>query len=85
MLTAVVMLGIYGFIKRRFGVDPDAVYRMAIVQMNTHPGLLEVSLFITICTDLYPQVVGAPVSGSQVRAMVVSGGGLRMKVHYFVL
>lgn len=48
MLTAVVVLGVYGLIKRRFGVDPDAVYRMAIVQMNTHPGLLEVGIFINM-------------------------------------
>lgn len=41
------------------------MYRRAIRSLQTHAGSLE--------------VLGAPVSGSDVRAYVMSGGGLRVK------
>lgn len=51
--------------RRHFIISPNAVYRAAIMRLNTHPGILE--------------VMGAPVVGSNVRATVLSGGGLKFK------
>ena len=53
------------FYRRRFVIDPSSVYRQAMLRLNSHPGVLE--------------IMGAPVVGSDVRASVVTGGGLRMK------
>jgi hypothetical protein len=58
-------LGSLWFYRRRFVISPDAVYRAAMLRLNTHPGVLE--------------VLGAPVAGSDVRASVVTGGGLKFK------
>lgn len=55
--------GIYA--RSRFMVNPDRVYRMAMRRLNTSAGILE--------------VMGAPLSGTDVRAYVMSGGGLRVK------
>jgi hypothetical protein len=58
-------LGSVWLYRRRLVIDPDAVYRQAMLRLNTHPGVLE--------------VLGAPVAGSAVRASVVTGGGLKFK------
>lgn len=51
--------------RRHFVISPAAVYRRALLQLNTHPGVLD--------------ILGAPVVGSDVRATVVTGGGLKFK------
>ncbi|CAG9466218.1 unnamed protein product [Pedinophyceae sp. YPF-701] len=47
-----------------YTIRPDSVYRMAMVRLNSSPGALE--------------VLGAPLSGSDIRAYVVTGGGLKV-------
>lgn len=51
--------------RRHFVISPAAVYRTAMLRLNTHPGALE--------------VLGAPLVGSDVRASVIIGGGLKFK------
>jgi len=51
--------------RKFFMISPSAVYRAAIRQLNVHPGILE--------------VMGAPLVGSDVRATVLTGGGLKFK------
>jgi hypothetical protein len=51
--------------RRHFVISPNAVYRAALLRLNTHPGILE--------------VMGAPLTGSSVQATVVTGGGLKIK------
>eukprot|EP00850_Spirogloea_muscicola_P006725 SM000032S12109 [mRNA] locus=s32:558228:560633:- [translate_table: standard] len=53
------------YIRSRYNINPDAVYRTAMRALNTNAGVLE--------------IMGAPLTGSEVRAYVMSGGGLRMK------
>eukprot|EP00262_Sarcandra_glabra_P006687 TRINITY_DN1912_c0_g1_i1.p1 TRINITY_DN1912_c0_g1~~TRINITY_DN1912_c0_g1_i1.p1 ORF type:complete len:428 (+),score=58.53 TRINITY_DN1912_c0_g1_i1:160-1284(+) len=53
------------YVRSRFIINPDRVYRMAMRKLNTSAGILE--------------VMGAPLSGTDVRAYVMSGGGLRLK------
>ena len=52
------------YYRRTFTISPSAVYRMAMIRLNTHPGVLE--------------VMGAPVVGSDVRASVLTGGGIKL-------
>eukprot|EP00897_Mesotaenium_endlicherianum_P004512 jgi/Mesen1/4089/ME000214S03272 len=59
----VAFAGLYA--RARYVVNPDAVYRHAMRALNANAGVLE--------------VLGAPLSGSDIRAYVMSGGGLRMK------
>lgn len=33
----------YLYLRRRYTIDPQAAYRLAMYRLNTHPGLLEVS------------------------------------------
>ncbi|KAK9189722.1 hypothetical protein WN943_018321 [Citrus x changshan-huyou] len=62
--TAIVAFaGLY--IRSRFTINPDKVYRMAMRKLNTSAGILE--------------VMGAPLSGTSLRAYVMSGGGITMK------
>ncbi|KAL9418786.1 hypothetical protein AB3S75_036690 [Citrus x aurantiifolia] len=62
--TAIVAFaGLY--IRTRFTINPDKVYRMAMRKLNTSAGILE--------------VMGAPLSGTSLRAYVMSGGGITMK------
>ncbi|KAF5453757.1 hypothetical protein F2P56_028632 [Juglans regia] len=49
----------------RFTINPDKVYRMAMRTLNTSAGILE--------------VMGAPLTGTDLRAYVMSGGGLTVK------
>ncbi|XP_030932121.1 uncharacterized protein LOC115957921 [Quercus lobata] len=59
----VAFAGLY--IRSRLTINPDKVYRMAMRRLNTSAGILE--------------VMGAPLSGTELRAYVMSGGGLTLK------
>ncbi|GIL69182.1 hypothetical protein Vretifemale_146 [Volvox reticuliferus] len=61
LAASLVLLGVL-YLRWRTEISPAAVYRQAMVQLNTNPGVLE--------------VMGAPLVGSPVRAYVVTGGGL---------
>ncbi|KAK9283665.1 hypothetical protein L1049_011915 [Liquidambar formosana] len=62
--TAIVAFsGLY--IHSRFAINPDKVYRMTMRRLNTSAGILE--------------VMGAPLTGTDLRAYVMSGGGLTLK------
>ncbi|MCD9638642.1 hypothetical protein HAX54_022732 [Datura stramonium] len=62
--TAIVAFaGLY--LRSRFTINPDKVYRMAMRRLNTEAGILE--------------VMGAPLSGTDLRAYVMSGGGITLK------
>ncbi|XP_057982907.1 uncharacterized protein LOC131167887 isoform X3 [Malania oleifera] len=53
------------YVRSRLTINPDKVYRMAMRRLNTSAGILE--------------VMGAPLSGTDLRAYVMSGGGLMLK------
>ncbi|XP_073262901.1 uncharacterized protein [Populus alba] len=53
------------YIRSRITINPDKVYRMAMTKLNTSAGILE--------------VMGAPLTGTVLRAYVMSGGGLILK------
>ncbi|KAG5035999.1 hypothetical protein GLYMA_04G223900v4 [Glycine max] len=59
----VAFTGLY--IRARLTINPDKAYRMAMTKLNTSAGILE--------------VMGAPLSGTDLRAYVMSGGGLTVK------
>ncbi|KAK1421371.1 hypothetical protein QVD17_23654 [Tagetes erecta] len=62
--TAIVAFsGLY--LRSRFTINPDKVYRMAMRKLNTSADILE--------------VMGAPLTGSDLRAYVMSGGGITLK------
>nr|GLL21009.1 uncharacterized protein LOC109186905 [Ipomoea trifida] len=62
--TAIVAFaGLY--VRTRFTINPDKVYRMAMRRLNTSAGILE--------------VMGAPLTGTDLRAYVMSGGGVTLK------
>ncbi|MBA0813442.1 hypothetical protein Gohar_027290, partial [Gossypium harknessii] len=62
--TAIVSFaGLY--VRSRLTINPDRVYRIAMRRLNTAPGILE--------------VMGAPLAGTDLRAYVMSGGGLTLK------
>jgi hypothetical protein len=66
LALAAAMVTIGGvWLRARFQINPDAVYRMAMRKLNTSAPVLE--------------VMGAPLTGTEVRAYVMSGGGLRVK------
>ena len=65
-LTVVVLAFVALYLNRRFRVNPDAVHRLALLRLNTHPGILE--------------VMGAPLVSGDVTAMILSGGGLKLMV-----
>lgn len=52
-------------LRAKLTINPDAVYRIAMRRLNTSAEVLE--------------VMGAPLTGTDVRAYVMSGGGLRIK------
>lgn len=58
----VAFTGLY--LRSRHTINPDKVYRMAMRQLNTDAGILE--------------VLGAPLAGTDLRAYVMSGGGLTL-------
>ncbi|KAL7229334.1 hypothetical protein ACSBR2_007938 [Camellia fascicularis] len=59
----VAFTGLY--LRSRFTINPDKVYRMAMRWLNTNAGILE--------------VMGAPLTGTDLRAYVMSGGGITLK------
>ncbi|KAL7146663.1 hypothetical protein ABFS83_06G056500 [Erythranthe nasuta] len=59
----VAFTGLY--FRSRFTINPDKVYRMAMRRLNTSAGILE--------------VMGAPLTGTDLRAYVMSGGGISLK------
>ncbi|CAL1392686.1 unnamed protein product [Linum trigynum] len=59
----VAFAGLY--VRSRLTINPDKVYRMVMTRLNTDAGILE--------------VMGAPLAGTDLRAYVMSGGGIRMK------
>ncbi|KAG8390190.1 hypothetical protein BUALT_Bualt01G0057800 [Buddleja alternifolia] len=59
----VAFTGLY--FRSKFTINPDKVYRMAMRRLNTSAGILE--------------VMGAPLTGTDLRAYVMSGGGITLK------
>lgn len=53
------------YVRSRFTINPDKVYRMAMTRLNTSAEILE--------------VMGAPLTGTDLRAYVMSGGSLTLK------
>ncbi|WVZ72421.1 hypothetical protein U9M48_020886 [Paspalum notatum var. saurae] len=70
LATAIVAFaGMYA--RSRLTINPDKVYRMAMTKLNTSAAILE--------------VMGAPLTGTDVRAYVMSGGGPKLKDFKFKL
>ncbi|CAL4958463.1 unnamed protein product [Urochloa decumbens] len=70
LATAIVAFaGMYA--RARLTINPDKVYRMAMTKLNTSAAVLE--------------VMGAPLTGTDVRAFVMSGGGPKLKDFKFKL
>jgi hypothetical protein len=65
LAAALSMVAAVFWYRKFFMISPSAVYRAAIRQLNVHPGILE--------------IMGAPLVGSDVRATVLTGGGLKVK------
>ncbi|KAJ3693784.1 hypothetical protein LUZ60_009264 [Juncus effusus] len=66
LALATAMVAFSGmYVKSRFSINPDRVYRTAMRKLNTSPAVLE--------------VMGAPLTGTDLRAYVVSGGGPKLK------
>ncbi|BBN01689.1 hypothetical protein MPTK1_2g09490 [Marchantia polymorpha subsp. ruderalis] len=61
--SMVIVGGVY--MRAKFTINPDSVYRIAMRKLNTSAAVLE--------------VMGAPLSGTDLRAYIMSGGGLRFK------
>uniref|UniRef100_A0A804MZG7 Uncharacterized protein n=1 Tax=Zea mays TaxID=4577 RepID=A0A804MZG7_MAIZE len=70
LATALVAFaGMYA--RARLTINPDKVYRLAMTKLNTSAAILE--------------VMGAPLTGTDVRAYVMSGGGPKLKDFKFKL
>lgn len=70
LATAIVAFaGMYA--RARLTINPDKVYRLAMTKLNTSAAILE--------------VMGAPLTGTDVRAYVMSGGGPKLKDFKFKL
>ncbi|KQK02868.1 uncharacterized protein LOC100828088 [Brachypodium distachyon] len=66
LALATAMVAFAGMYARaRFSINPDKVYRIAMTKLNTSAAILE--------------VMGAPLTGTDVRAYVMSGGGPKLK------
>jgi hypothetical protein len=63
--AAVSMFAAVFWYRKFLTISPSAVYRSAIRQLNVHPGILN--------------IMGAPLVGSDVRATVLTGGGVKFK------
>lgn len=59
------------YVRSRLTINPDKIYRIAMRKLNTSAGVLE--------------VMGAPLTGTDVRAYVMSGGGPKLKDFKFRL
>ncbi|GLJ26183.1 hypothetical protein SUGI_0502240 [Cryptomeria japonica] len=64
LATAMVAFGGL-YVRAKYTINPDRVYRIAMRKLNTSAGILE--------------VMGAPLTGTDVRAYVMSGGRIRLK------
>lgn len=60
--SMVAFAGLY--LRSRYTINPDKVYRMAMKELNTSAGILE--------------VMGTPLTGTDLRAYVMSGGGVTL-------
>ncbi|KAK3160454.1 hypothetical protein QOZ80_1BG0059670 [Eleusine coracana subsp. coracana] len=67
--SIVAFAGMY--VRARLTINPDKVYRIAMTKLNTSAAILE--------------VMGAPLTGTDVRAYVMSGGGPKLKNFKFRL
>ncbi|XP_008810864.2 uncharacterized protein LOC103722180 [Phoenix dactylifera] len=66
LALATAMVAFAGmYLRSRFTINPDKIYRMAMRKLNTSAGILE--------------VMGAPLTGTDARAYVMSGGGPKLK------
>ncbi|KAL2641481.1 hypothetical protein R1flu_009068 [Riccia fluitans] len=66
LALAASMVIVGGVVLRgKYTINPDSVYRIAMRKLNTSAAVLE--------------VMGAPLSGTDLRAYIMSGGGLRFK------
>ncbi|XP_010938050.1 uncharacterized protein [Elaeis guineensis] len=66
LALATAMVAFAGmYLRSRFTINPDKIYRIAMRKLNTSAGILE--------------VMGAPLTGTDVRAYVMSGGGPKLK------
>lgn len=66
LALATAMVAFSGmYLRSRFTINPDKAYRIAMRKLNTNAGILE--------------VMGAPLSGTDLRAYVMSGGGPKLK------
>jgi len=63
--SALSVGGALAAVKQRNTISPEAVYRSAMRQLNSHLGVLE--------------AMGPPLVGTERRAYILSGGGLRLK------
>ncbi|XP_051123101.1 uncharacterized protein LOC127245968 [Andrographis paniculata] len=61
--SIVAFTGLY--FRSRYTINPDKVYRIAMRKLNTSAGILE--------------VMGAPLTGTDLRAYVMRGGGVTLK------
>ena len=59
-----LVAGASAAVRARYALSPDTVYRQALARLNSDPGVLE--------------LMGAPLAGSPARALVQTGGGLRL-------
>ncbi|XP_024541133.1 uncharacterized protein LOC9648181 [Selaginella moellendorffii] len=65
LALAAAMVTFSGMVlKARYTINPDAVYRIAMRKLNTSADVLK--------------ALGAPLSGTDIRAYVMTGGGLRI-------
>ncbi|KAM0953836.1 putative tim21 IMS domain superfamily protein [Dioscorea sansibarensis] len=66
LALATAMVAFSGmYLRSRITINPDKVYRIAMRKLNTNAGILE--------------VMGAPLSGTDLRAYIMSGGGPKLK------
>jgi len=66
LALAAAMVTVGGvWLRSRLTINPDSVYRIAMRRLNASEPVLE--------------IMGAPLTGTDVRAYVMSGGGLRVK------
>ena len=50
-LAAAIVAFTMLYFRRLYTIDPNAVYRKALVALNTNPGVLEVRLQLVLCTQ----------------------------------
>ncbi|TVU21640.1 hypothetical protein EJB05_31290, partial [Eragrostis curvula] len=70
LATSIVAFAVM-YVRARLTINPDKVYRLAMTKLNTSAAILE--------------VMGAPLTGTDVRAYIMSGGGPKLKDFKFRL